>query len=328
MDNKQYLPPESSSIRGRLADFRAWTAYRHWRKRLENLFNDHNHISILESGCGPGFLSKNLKKWFPKADITLTDYEPTLLERSREETNLLNIFQCDSEALPFDSDTFDLVISFHMIEHLVNPDNFISEAYRVLKPNSYFIYATPNPVGIPARLLNQKWTGIREDHISLNTPGEWLEMTEGNGFKLIKEGTTTLSGIGLMKLPPLNILNYGLLFIFGFFPWKSGEAYIGIYKKTESSLSDRQENLTHTLISDMTILDYSEIINNKSLLKDDFTVNKFYDLVVDCINNSSIDIPNVEDVRFYFDPKNICAYPIIQGIPLLSNKFKIEIQVL
>jgi SAM-dependent methyltransferase len=52
------------------------------------------------------------------------------------------------------------------------------------------------------------------------------------GFVPLQEGTTLLSGIPAFNKLPLGILNWGLLLIFGCFPWKSGEAYISVWRKS------------------------------------------------------------------------------------------------
>lgn len=46
--------------------------------------------------------------------------------------------------LPFLSDTFDLVYSDYVVEHVENPTEFLSEVYRVLKPGGCFHFRTPN----------------------------------------------------------------------------------------------------------------------------------------------------------------------------------------
>jgi ubiquinone/menaquinone biosynthesis C-methylase UbiE len=42
---------------------------------------------------------------------------------------------CDLDSkLPFQSDFFDLAVSFFVIEHLSDLENFFMETYRILKP--------------------------------------------------------------------------------------------------------------------------------------------------------------------------------------------------
>ena len=45
---------------------------------------------------------------------------------------------------PFEDETFDIIFSKSVIEHLQNPDFLFDEAYRLLKPNGVFICMTPS----------------------------------------------------------------------------------------------------------------------------------------------------------------------------------------
>lgn len=61
----------------------------------------------------------------------------------------------DLERLPFPCNSFDLVISRSVIEHLKNPIGVFQEFHRVLKPGGKVIFSTPNKydyVSVIARL--------------------------------------------------------------------------------------------------------------------------------------------------------------------------------
>jgi SAM-dependent methyltransferase len=49
-----------------------------------------------------------------------------------------------SGRFPYDDQTFDLVVSNQVIEHVVDTDNFVHEAYRVLKPGGRAVISTEN----------------------------------------------------------------------------------------------------------------------------------------------------------------------------------------
>lgn len=57
-------------------------------------------------------------------------------------TRLLDI---SDEPLPFETDTFDVVICTECIEHLANPYRMVSEAKRVMKHDALFVIAFPMP---------------------------------------------------------------------------------------------------------------------------------------------------------------------------------------
>jgi len=58
----------------------------------------------------------------------------------------------DTEDFPFEDNFFDAVIALELIEHLYDPDHFLEEVYRVLKPSGYFILSTPNLASIHNRI--------------------------------------------------------------------------------------------------------------------------------------------------------------------------------
>ena len=62
-----------------------------------------------------------------------------------ESKGIRAVFQdLNSDRLPFQDNYFDLVLLSEVIEHLVNPDNALKEAHRVLKSNGILIVTTPN----------------------------------------------------------------------------------------------------------------------------------------------------------------------------------------
>ena len=50
----------------------------------------------------------------------------------------------EQRSLPFADAIFDVVISFQVIEHVPDPDRYVQEALRVLRPGGVFMIATPD----------------------------------------------------------------------------------------------------------------------------------------------------------------------------------------
>jgi hypothetical protein len=100
-----------------------------------------------------------------------------------------------------------------------------------LKTKGLLIISTPNPKGIPARVLGKKWQGYRYDHISLRSPQHWRETILNSGFQILDDGTTGLTGFKIFQNSPLAIVNWIPIAFFGFFHWYQGESYMVIAQK-------------------------------------------------------------------------------------------------
>lgn len=95
---------------------------------------------ILTVGCGTGADGQALAEFFNcRVDCTdLSDYfQPNGDSR-------VNFHQMDATALKFPDETFDLVYSFHALEHIPAFRDALSEMRRVLKPNGLYCISTPN----------------------------------------------------------------------------------------------------------------------------------------------------------------------------------------
>jgi SAM-dependent methyltransferase len=77
-----------------------------------------------------------------------------------------------NDPLPFESGSFDCVVSREGIEHLVTPFTFLGELCRVLQPGGVLFLTTPNIMTVDARmkyLLSGYFQGFRE--LRDNHPG-------------------------------------------------------------------------------------------------------------------------------------------------------------
>ncbi len=99
---------------------------------------------ILDLGCGNGNQIKNIVELVSATETFGIDIDQTKLKEA--EKNGVSGIRADlnTDEVPFDDDYFDLIILSEVIEHLLNPDNALKEAYRVLKSGGVFIVTTPN----------------------------------------------------------------------------------------------------------------------------------------------------------------------------------------
>ncbi|MFC1928294.1 methyltransferase domain-containing protein [Chloroflexota bacterium] len=99
----------------------------------------------LDIACGSGFGSHYLKKGGARM-VVGGDISPEGIEyanRNYAEDNVR--FQIlDAQRLPFENDSFDVIVSHGTIEHLPRPTQFLGECYRVLRPGGILICSAPN----------------------------------------------------------------------------------------------------------------------------------------------------------------------------------------
>lgn len=99
--------------------------------------------SILDVGCGNGWVAK---EFLPKGkqvyslDVSITN--PAMVKKIYPNEKHFGI-TADSFHLPFNDNSFDCVIASEIIEHVVEPKDFIKELFRVVKSGGSLILTTP-----------------------------------------------------------------------------------------------------------------------------------------------------------------------------------------
>jgi ubiquinone/menaquinone biosynthesis C-methylase UbiE len=109
------------------------------KKLLIELKNKGSYFEqILDIGCGTGDSAIYIKEIFPDICWLGVDLlkSPEVNSRSRKIENILSYNGTD---LPFKNQTFDLIYSRQVFEHVQNPFALFSEISRVSKPRCKFV---------------------------------------------------------------------------------------------------------------------------------------------------------------------------------------------
>jgi SAM-dependent methyltransferase len=166
-------------------------------KRLRLVFDgilgsrDLRNVSLLDAGCGTGLFS--LEACRRGASVTSMDVGEGLLAMVAEKCDSTRVVG-DLQALPFDDDSFQIVLCTEVIEHVQDPLGAIGELARVLRPGGTLILTTPNRIWHPAiRLAGalrlrpyegfENWIGWRTLLRSVERSG--LEIERWSGFNAL-----------------------------------------------------------------------------------------------------------------------------------------------
>jgi 2-polyprenyl-3-methyl-5-hydroxy-6-metoxy-1,4-benzoquinol methylase len=108
-----------------------------------SLLELNKSAKVIDFGCWDGEFTLEIGKVIGTTELYGVDIMQNGLKLAMERG--IKGLQCDlNKPLPIESETFDAVVSIETLEHVPMTDNFIKEAYRILKPGGYIVITTPN----------------------------------------------------------------------------------------------------------------------------------------------------------------------------------------
>jgi ubiquinone/menaquinone biosynthesis C-methylase UbiE len=96
--------------------------------------------SVLDVGCGPGYVSAACAE--RGAVATGLDFSREMVAIAKEMFPQIEFREGDAQNLPLASGTFDRVIANFALLHLATPERAMTEAFRVLKRSGKFAFTT------------------------------------------------------------------------------------------------------------------------------------------------------------------------------------------
>jgi len=154
---------------------------------FDNLIKLPEDANILELGCGPGYLWKENISRIPAGwRITLSDFSSGMLDAAWRNLvvtgRAFQFKEIDAQSIPFEDETFDVVIANHMLYHVPDRPKALKEIRRVLKSDGHLFATTigQNHLKEIANWIQQVNPGT--DFISFGSP-----FTLENGLEQLKQ---------------------------------------------------------------------------------------------------------------------------------------------
>lgn len=145
IDNAQAVQQEYSEPDRLLERFKVCREYMDGHTAYEEVLVHvarHHPKTVLEVGCGDGSFSAMLRD-FLDVEVKAVDVTPSMVERAA--LRGIDVQVADVQHLPFEDNSFDVVVANWMLYHVPNLSRGLDEIQRVLKPGGAVIASTLAP---------------------------------------------------------------------------------------------------------------------------------------------------------------------------------------
>lgn len=114
------------------------------RKAYEEAAQIASEKRVLDWGCNDGYGMEILRKSSKEIAGIDVSVRAVNAARRRFANDPVQIELFDGTECPFATGSFEVVVSFQVIEHVTDPNCYLSEICRVLAPHGTAIFTTPN----------------------------------------------------------------------------------------------------------------------------------------------------------------------------------------
>lgn len=154
---------------------------------LRQVAGNETPSTVLDCGVGTGALSQALIRVLPAPfALTAVDVSPRMLEQAQNSLQGTNadvtVCQANATALPYNNNTFDMVMTAHMLEHLADPAVALSEMVRVLKPGGRLVVCVTRRT-LLGMMIHLKW------HTHRMTPDQTRRFLHNAGLQSVESLT-------------------------------------------------------------------------------------------------------------------------------------------
>lgn len=155
-----------------------------------DLMLKHSLKTVLDIGCGPALkLAELIAPAHPTKVVGLDEPSVIAYSQSHYPSAQFRAYDIEREPFPLD-ETFDLIISSDVIEHLVNPDKLLDDIKQASTASTWVVLSTPDRDTLRGKdcLRSPKAVHVREWNM-----GEFAAYLTSRGFEVVEQ----------RRLPPL-----------------------------------------------------------------------------------------------------------------------------
>lgn len=98
--------------------------------------------NVLEVGCGDGYGTDYINR--PDLKLEAIDVSKDAIKVAKSKYKNINFKSFNGKNFKYLDNSFDVILSFQVIEHVESVSDYLSELKRILKPNGVLIITTPD----------------------------------------------------------------------------------------------------------------------------------------------------------------------------------------
>jgi 2-polyprenyl-3-methyl-5-hydroxy-6-metoxy-1,4-benzoquinol methylase len=168
---------------------------------------------VLDVGCSTGYLAERMQQH--GATVIGLDMDERAAELARSFCEEVHVGDVETMELPFEPGTFDAVVCGDLIEHLRDPQGFITRVRPLLRPGGRLVLSTPNIANWAMRLSllfgrfrYTEWGLLDRTHTHFFTRKTLRECLEAAGYRLVAFDFTV--PVPVLSTPRVEALAHGL----------------------------------------------------------------------------------------------------------------------
>lgn len=158
-------------------------SYFYFRKNYYRIPVWEEEGRVLDLGCGSGAYLLLLKKigW----DVVGIDIDNNVARKVKEAK--ITIFTGKLNNLQLETDSFNVITMWHVLEHLHSPLETLQEIYRLLTDNGSLFIEVPNSASIVTKIFRSNWFAWDlPRHLNHFSPVSITKLLNRGGFKVVK----------------------------------------------------------------------------------------------------------------------------------------------
>ncbi|MBR5683373.1 MAG: methyltransferase domain-containing protein [Ruminococcus sp.] len=147
-------------------------------------------MRILDLGTGSGYLAFAIAQKHPDITVVGLDIVEKALEQNRQRAaheglNNVSFASYDGSTFPFESRSFDMVVTRYSLHHFPDINSSLSEVDRILSGKGCFFISDPAPNEGDENGFADEYMQVKPDgHIKFRSLAEWKSLCGNCGFQL------------------------------------------------------------------------------------------------------------------------------------------------